>query len=78
MLLKRGTALDELILDGEYRNGYLFDDVSEIPELVNKIKNNYNKFRYNAWMHSKNYSLEKYQKSYSDALNKYKKWKLTK
>ena len=76
LLLKRGTALDELILDGEKKNGYLFDDVSEIPELVEKIRKDYNKFRYNAWTHSKNYSLDKYQKSYSEALIKYKNWKL--
>ncbi|MGC8479399.1 MAG: glycosyltransferase [Candidatus Micrarchaeia archaeon] len=76
LLLKSGTALDELIIEGEKRNGYLFDNVSEIPELVEKIRKDYNKFRYNAWMHSKKYSIDKYQKSYSEALIKYKNWKI--
>ncbi|MEM0201267.1 MAG: glycosyltransferase, partial [Candidatus Micrarchaeaceae archaeon] len=38
IILRRGTALNELVVEGERRNGYLFDDINEIPELINKIK----------------------------------------
>ncbi|MEM0201849.1 MAG: glycosyltransferase, partial [Candidatus Micrarchaeaceae archaeon] len=62
VLARRGTAMDELVEDGY--NGYLFDDISEVPELVAKIMQRYRAMSYNAFLHSDNYTLEKYEMRY--------------
>jgi len=53
VLVRKGTAMDELVKDGY--NGYLFKDINEIPELINKIKKNYKQISYNAWKHSQGF-----------------------
>ncbi len=74
VILRRGTALDELVVDGNRRNGYLFDSIDEVPELVNKIKSNYREFSKNAYLHSKGYTFERYKSTYISALSKYRTW----
>ncbi|MEM3744660.1 MAG: glycosyltransferase, partial [Candidatus Micrarchaeaceae archaeon] len=39
ILARRGTAMDELVKNGY--NGFLFDNISEVPDLVDKIMRNY-------------------------------------
>jgi glycosyltransferase involved in cell wall biosynthesis len=73
VLARKGTAMDELVKNGY--NGYLFDSIDELPELINKIINNYEKMSYNAWKHSQNYTYEKFKKRYLKILNKYLRWK---
>jgi 1,2-diacylglycerol 3-alpha-glucosyltransferase len=69
VLARRGSAMDELIIEGY--NGYLFDNINEISTLFEKIKNDYNNFSYNAYMHSKNYTNSKYKQKYFEILEKY-------
>jgi glycosyltransferase involved in cell wall biosynthesis len=69
VLARRGTAMDKLVKDGY--NGYLFDSVDELPELIEKIINNYEKMSYNAWKHSQNYTYEKFKRKYLKILNEY-------
>ncbi|MEM3416347.1 MAG: glycosyltransferase family 4 protein [Candidatus Micrarchaeaceae archaeon] len=70
VLAHRGTAMDELVQDGF--NGYLFDNISEVPALVDKIMRNYATMSYNAWKHSQDYTLEKYKERYLRILKEYK------
>jgi glycosyltransferase involved in cell wall biosynthesis len=71
VLARRGTAMDELVKDGY--NGYLFDNVDELPELIDKIMHNYKEMSYNAWKHSQNYTYEKFKERYLRILDEY--WK---
>ncbi|MGC8588903.1 MAG: glycosyltransferase family 4 protein [Hydrogenobaculum sp.] len=71
VLARRGTAMDELVKDGY--NGYLFDSVDELPELVDKIMHNYKQMSHNAWKHSQNYTYEKFKERYLRILDEY--WK---
>ncbi len=71
ILARRGTAMDELVEDG--RNGYLFDDFEEVPELADKILANYAHFSRNAWAHSKEYTYAKYKERYLRILKEYTK-----
>ncbi len=73
VLLRRGTAMDELITDG--KEGFLFDDVSEIPELADRIMKNYGRFSLNAWKRSHFYSMENYRKRYLRILKEHHKTK---
>ncbi len=69
ILARKGTAMDELVKNGY--NGYLFNDINEVPELINKIMKNYKQFSYNALEHSKNYTYEKFKRNYLSIINKY-------
>ena len=62
ILARRGTAMTELVKNGY--NGFLFSDLDEVPELINKIINNYEKFSYNAWKHSQNFTYKKFKGRY--------------
>ena len=73
VLARRGTAMDELVKDGY--NGYLFDSVDELPELIDKIMQNYKEMSYNAWKHSQNYTYEKFKERYLKILKEYKTWR---
>ena len=69
ILARRGTAMTELVKDGY--NGFLFNDLNEVPELINKIINNYEKFSYNAWKHSQNFTYKKFKVRYLRIIKKY-------
>ncbi|MEM4097759.1 MAG: glycosyltransferase family 4 protein [Candidatus Micrarchaeaceae archaeon] len=69
VLARRGTAMDELVKDGY--NGFLFDDISEVPVLVDKIMRNYAAMSRNAWQHSQNYTFSKYKERYLRILEEY-------
>ena len=73
VLARRGTAMDELVKDGY--NGYLFSDISEIPDLIDKIMKDYKRFSHNAWQHSQNFTYEKFKKKYLSIIERYKKIK---
>ncbi len=73
VLARRGTAMDELVKDGY--NGYLFDSVDELPELIDKIMQNYKEMSYNAWLHSQNFTYEKFKERYLKILKEYKTWR---
>ena len=62
VLARRGTAMDELVTDGY--NGYLFSDISEVTEYIDKIMEDYKRFSYNAWQHSQNFTYEKFKQRY--------------
>jgi glycosyltransferase involved in cell wall biosynthesis len=62
VLLRRGTGMDELITDG--KEGFFFDDVSEIPDLADRIYGNYRSFSLNAWKRSRYYSMDNYKTRY--------------
>ena len=70
VLARRGTAMDELVKDGY--NGFLFSDISEVPELISKIMKDYDSFSYNAWKHSQNFTYEKFKERYLRILSEYK------
>ena len=71
VLARKGTAMDELVKDGY--NGYLFSDISEVPELINKIMKDYKRFSFNAWKHSQNFTYERFKERYLRIIEKYKK-----
>ena len=71
VLARRGTAMDELVKDGY--NGYLFSDISEVPDLIGKIMKDYKRFSFNAWKHSQNFTYEKFKERYLRILSEYKK-----
>ena len=71
VLARRGTAMDELVKDGY--NGFLFSDISEVPELISKIMKDYKRFSFNAWQHSQNFTYEKFKERYLRILSEYKK-----
>ena len=62
VLARRGTAMDELVRDGY--NGYLFSDIDEVPELIEKIMGNYKRMSRNAWQHSQGFTYEIFKKRY--------------
>ena len=70
VLARRGTAMDELVKDGY--NGYLFSDINEVPELIDKIMKDYKRFSFNAWKHSQNFTYEKFKQNYLRILSEYK------
>ncbi len=69
VLARRGTAMDELVKDGY--NGYLFSDISEVPDLVGKIMKDYKRFSHNAWQHSQNFTYGKFKERYLRILKEY-------
>ena len=71
VLARRGTAMDELVRDGY--NGYLFSDIDEVPELIEKIMSNYQRMSRNAWQHSQGFTYEIFKKRYLKILSEYKK-----
>ncbi|MEM3572482.1 MAG: glycosyltransferase family 4 protein [Candidatus Micrarchaeaceae archaeon] len=73
VLARRGTAMDELVKDGY--NGFLFDDISEVPDLADKIMRNYATMSYNAWKHSQGYTLDKYKERYLRILEEYRNFR---
>ena len=73
VLARRGTAMDELVKDGY--NGYLFNNIKEIPDLIDKIMKNYKQLSYNAWKHSQNYTYEIFKQNYLRILKEYQKAK---
>ncbi|BCS91237.1 MAG: glycosyltransferase Gtf1 [Candidatus Micrarchaeota archaeon] len=73
VLARRGTAMDELVKDGY--NGFLFDDISEIPDLVNRIMKDYDRFSRNAYEHSKNFTYERFKERYLNIIDEYKRYK---
>ncbi|MEM4097293.1 MAG: glycosyltransferase [Candidatus Micrarchaeaceae archaeon] len=70
VLARRGSAMDELVKEGY--NGYLFDNISEVPALADKIMHNYVAMSRNAWQHSQGYTLEKYKERYLRILEEYR------
>ena len=73
ILARRGTAMDELVKDGY--NGYLFSDINEVPELIGKIMKDYERFSYNAWKHSQNFTYERFKGRYLKIIERYKRIK---
>ena len=71
VLARRGTAMDELVRSGY--NGYLFSDISEVPELIQKIMKDYKRFSYNAWEHSQDFTYERFKERYLEIIRKYKR-----
>ena len=71
VLCRRGTAMDEIVVNG--RNGYLYDDLSEVPELIDKIAESYDRFAMAAWKSSKRYGMQQYGNNYSRILEEYEK-----
>ena len=69
LLARRGTAMDELVKDGD--NGYLFSDINEVPELISNIMKDYKNFSYNAWQHSQNFTYDRFKKRYLRILSEY-------
>ncbi|MEM3414787.1 MAG: glycosyltransferase family 4 protein [Candidatus Micrarchaeaceae archaeon] len=69
VIARRGTAMNELVKEGY--NGYLFDNINEVPDLVDKIMRNYATMSYNAWKHSQNYTHDKYKERYLRILEEY-------
>ena len=68
VLARRGTAMDELVHEGV--NGYLFDDIAEVPALAAKILKNYAAMSRAAWRHAQGYSMERYKERYLKILQK--------
>jgi glycosyltransferase involved in cell wall biosynthesis len=62
VLVRRDTAMGDLITEG--REGYLFDNADEIPNLAYKIMKNYKSFSLNAWKRSHDYNLDNYKIKY--------------
>ena len=73
VLARRGTAMDELVKDGY--NGFLFSDISEVPEFIGKIMKDYERFSSNAWKHSQNFTYEKFKERYLRIIERYKRIK---
>ena len=71
VLARSGTAMDELVKNGY--NGYLFNNIKEIPDLIDKIMKNYKQISYNAWKHSQNYTYERFKQNYLKILREYKR-----
>ena len=71
VLARKGTAMDELVKDGS--NGFLFGDINEVPDLIDKIMKDYKKFSFNAWKHSQNFTYERFKQNYLKILSEYKK-----
>lgn len=69
VLLRSGTAMDELITNG--KEGYLFKKLDEIPNLIEKIMQNYKAMSFHAWQRSQNYMLEKFKVKYFKLLKEY-------
>ena len=69
VLARRGTAMDELVKDGY--NGFLFSDISEVPELISKIMKDYKRVSYNAWQHSQDFTYAKFKERYLRILKEY-------
>lgn len=72
VLARRGTAMDELIKDGY--NGYLFEELDEVPDLSDKIMKDYRRFSQNAYKHSQDYTIEKFNIRYKHILDKFSKF----
>lgn len=66
ILARRGTAVDELIDEG--KNGFLFDNLDEIPALLDKIGDNYSRMSEAAYRKSRKYSRDNYIRTYAIAL----------
>ena len=66
VIARRGSAMDELVIDGY--NGYLFNDIGEVPGLAKRILNNYDNFSKNAYSESLKYTNEKFKGRYSKIL----------
>ena len=66
VLLRRGTAMDELITNG--KEGYLYSDITEVPELVEKIMQNYTSISFKAWKKSQKYTTERFKERYLEIL----------
>ena len=71
VLARKGTAMDELVKDGY--NGFLFSDINEVPELIDKIMKDYKRFSFNAWQHSQNFTYERFKERYLRILSEYEK-----
>jgi glycosyltransferase involved in cell wall biosynthesis len=69
VLARRGTAMDELVQEGS--NGFLFNNVNEVPALIDKIMKDYKHFSYNAWQHSQNFTYAKFKDKYLRILDEY-------
>ncbi len=62
VLVRRGTAAEELVLEGS--TGYCYDDIDEVPHLVEKIMQNYRFMSHHAWKKAQDYTLELYKERY--------------
>jgi glycosyltransferase involved in cell wall biosynthesis len=67
VLARKGSAMDELIIDGY--NGYLFNDITEVPNLAKKILADYDKFSLNAYNESLKYTHEKFKENYLEIIH---------
>jgi glycosyltransferase involved in cell wall biosynthesis len=72
VLLRKGSAMDELITSG--KEGFLYEDVAEIPGLARRILFNYRNFSHNAYRRSLEYTYENYRTRYLAALKKIKSY----
>ncbi len=75
LLIRRGTAPDDFFINKKYPPGLQFDNVSEIPQLAEKIINNYEFYANNSYNLSKKYTLKIYEKRLFNILNIYLKWR---
>ena len=73
VIVRGGTAMPELVIEG--KTGFVFDDINEVPALIEKIMQNYKEMSYNAWKHSQNFTYEKFKERYLNVLKEYMKEK---
>lgn len=59
VLLRKGTAMDELITEG--KEGFLYDKLEELPNKIKIIMDNYKQFSKNAYQKSRYYTYKKYE-----------------
>jgi glycosyltransferase involved in cell wall biosynthesis len=69
ILVRRGTGSEEQVVEG--KNGYLFDNVDEIPQLAQKIMNSYSTMAYHAWQEAQRYTYDKYKEGYLRILKEF-------
>jgi len=75
LLIRRGTAPDDFFVDKKHLPGLQFDNLTEIPSLIEKIMNNYAFYSNNSYKLSKKYTLAVYKKNLFRILRKYQKYK---
>jgi Glycosyl transferases group 1 len=72
VILRSGSAMDDFFEKASslgLRIGYSYDNVDEIPSLVELIMQEYEKFSEDAWKLSKEFTFDKYRKAYLSVLN---------
>jgi glycosyltransferase involved in cell wall biosynthesis len=69
VIVRGDTAMSEFVEEGQ--TGFTFDDINEVPALIDKIMKDYKRFSHNAWKHSQNYTYEKFKERYLRILKEY-------